>query len=174
VKPARRGKQRGREPADQPEPPLTVNGWRLYVWRDFRDRWRELRRAVEALRRKDPAGYQSAPAAKFLKTVRDLVLTEIPSDPGAERYRQGNTLGTKNRHWRRAKFHGRFRLFFQYSEKHRIIVYVWLNDDGTLRKEGARTDPYVVFQGMLARGAPPSDWDALLVECESWKSGDVT
>lgn len=42
-----------------------------------------------------------------------------------------------------------------------MIVYVWLNDEVTLRKVGAKTDVYAVFQRMLARGEVPSDIDAL-------------
>jgi toxin YhaV len=37
--------------------------------------------------------------------------------------RLGNTLGAEYRHWFRAKFFGRFRLF-QYDSEARIIVYV--------------------------------------------------
>lgn len=167
------GRNRSRDTA-APEPPLTINGWRIYVWPGFRERWVRMRTEVEALRRKDPNGYRSAPAARFLKTVRDIVLAEVPADPGAERFRHGNALGTANRHWRRVKFHRRFRLFFQYSQQHRIIIYAWLNAEGTLRKQGSKTDPYVVFESMLARGRPPSGWDALLAECDGWTAGDVS
>jgi toxin YhaV len=49
-------------------------------------------------------------------------------------------------------------LFYRFSSKPvRIIVHAWLNDEATLRKEGAKTDVYAVFQRMLARGEVPSD-----------------
>ncbi|MGQ0815981.1 MAG: type II toxin-antitoxin system YhaV family toxin [Gemmatimonadota bacterium] len=38
----------------------------------------------------------------------------------------------------------------------------------TLRKRGARTDPYVVFRRTLEAGAPPDDWDALIAACRTW------
>ena len=44
----------------------------------------------------------------------------------------------------------------------KVIVYVWLNDENTLRKAGARTEPYAIFAAMLARGAVPDDFDALV------------
>ena len=50
----------------------------------------------------------------------------------------GNTLGPEHRHWRRAKFLGRFRLFFRYSSKDRVIIYAWVNDQNTLLKAGGR------------------------------------
>jgi toxin YhaV len=154
-----------------PEPPLVVHGWTLYVYPPFAERWAALRAEVEAQRKRDPDGYRTSAAAKFLLLLRRLVLDEIPSDPAAERFRQGRTLGHAHRHWRRAKFLQRFRLFFRYHSEARIIVYVWLNDEHSLRKAGARTDPYRVFRDMLERGRPPTDWDSLVTACEAWTHG---
>jgi hypothetical protein len=69
-----------------------------------------------------------------------------------------------HRHWRRAKIGRRFRLFFRFDSKTKIIIFAWVNDEHTLRSSGAKTDPYVVFQKMLKSGHPPDDWDALLAE----------
>ena len=41
-------------------------------------------------------------------------------------------------------------------------MLTWLNDENTLRKEGATTDPYQVFASMLARGEIPDDWETLV------------
>lgn len=154
-------------------PPLVINGWKIYVWRDFRERWTALRTHVEELRRRDPEEYRTTSAAKFLSTLREIILKEIPANPAADVYRQGKSLGGTHRNWQRAKFHQRFRPFFRFSSKHRVIIYAWLNDEDTLRKSGARTDPYIVFRAMLSRGEPPSDWDALLAECKAWTEPDV-
>ena len=95
----------------------------------------------------------------------DLVLDEIPSDPAAASFRLGKTLGADYRHWRRAKFLGRFRLFFRCSSAHKVIVYAWINDESTLRKAGSRSDPYAVFEAAsLSRGEPPDDWAELMRE----------
>jgi toxin YhaV len=150
-----------------------VNGWQLFVWPEFAERWRALRVEAERLREKDPQSYRGTPATKLLAALRDAVLRDIPTNPGAERYRQGKTVGVEYTHWRRASFFERFRLFFRYSSRHRIIVYAWLNDENTLRKRGARTDPYVVFRGMLERGQPPDDWEGLIRACSEWKDADV-
>jgi toxin YhaV len=56
-------------------------------------------------------------------------------------------------------------LFFRFHTASRTIIYAWLNDENTLRKAGSQTDPYAVFHRMLERGAPPSDWDALVRAC---------
>jgi len=158
--------------ADRPRP-LVVNGWRLFVWPEFAERWNALREEVERLRRKHPGEYRGTPAAKLLAAVRDSVLRDIPANPGAERYRQGRTLGATYAHWRRVVLFERFRLFFRYSSQARIIVYAWLNDQRTLRKRGARTDPYVVFRKMLEGGTPPDDWDALLQASREWTSDEA-
>jgi toxin YhaV len=40
-------------------------------------------------------------------------------------------------HWRRAKFLSRFRLFFRYNSKAKVIIYAWVNEENTLRKAGS-------------------------------------
>jgi len=90
------------------------------------------------------------------------MLDIVPSDPSCAEYRQGNTLGVVNRHWRRAKIGRRFRLFFRYDSASKVIVYGWVNDEQTLRSAGSKNDPYAVFAKMLRRGDPPNDWDELL------------
>lgn len=161
--------------ANDPEPnaPLVVNGWTILVWTQFRERWIALRGEVARLRERDPAGYRQHPATKFLRYLSDIVLEHVPADPGAARFRQGNKLGARYRGWHRAKFNQRFRLFFRYSTTQKIIVYGWLNDDRTLRKEGARTDAYAVFGRMLERGQPPNDWDELVAACTAMSQADV-
>lgn len=51
----------------------------------------------------------------------------------------------------------RYRLFFRFASKPiKLIVYVWFNDDDTLRKAGSKTDVYEVFKSMLSRGQVPA------------------
>jgi toxin YhaV len=77
-------------------------------------------------------------------------------------FRQGNTLGKDNRHWFRAKFHERYRLFYRFSTKEKLIVYAWVSDEKTLRQAGSKTDPYSVFRRMLEAGDPPRSMEELL------------
>ena len=90
------------------------------------------------------------------------MMEAIPQDPSRVEYRQGNTLGVRYRHWRRARIGRRFRLFFRYDGRAKVIVYAWLNDERTVRSSGSKTDPYAVFARMLAQGSPPDDWDSLI------------
>jgi toxin YhaV len=127
-------------------------------------------RTVEALKKQQPKTYRNHPKTKLLKRVLDLILAEIPRDPNAAVFQLGNTLGPAYRHWRRAKFLGRFRLFFRFSSTHKAIVYAWVNDETTLRKAGAQSDPYAVFTRRLQEGNPPDNWEALFREAETAES----
>ena len=147
--------------------PLVINGWTLLFWSAFRDRWNAMRDAAREARDAYPTTYAHAPEVKFFRTVRDVVFKEIPTNPDHPQFRQGKTLGRAHTHWRRAKFHRRFRLFFRFHTASRTIIYAWLNDENPLRKAGSRTDAYALFHGMLERGTPPSDWDALMKACET-------
>lgn len=141
---------------------MVVNGWRLFVYPLFEQQLRRLADKVEALAAKDPIGYREHPTAKLLATVHRYIREVIPRDPNAAEFRQGNTLGPDNRHWFRAKFHERFRLFYRFSSKEKVILYAWVNDERTLRKSGSKTDPYEMFRAMLEAGDPPSSMEQLL------------
>jgi toxin YhaV len=141
---------------------MEAHGWRLFVHPLFQTQLDGLAKRVEKLASADPDGYTSHPATKMLATINHYVRDVIPRDPNSPEFRQGNTLGTDNRHWFRAKFHGRYRLFYRFSTEQKIVVYAWVNDEGSLRKSGSKTDPYVVFKAMLESGEPPNSFADLL------------
>ena len=149
--------------------PSTQPRWQLFVHPAFAETFDALVSEVKRLRAADAHGYKRHPKTKLLKRILDLIEVEIPRDPGASEYSLGNTLGPAHRHWRRAKFFGRFRLFFRYSSKAHVIIYAWVNDERTLRQVGGRNDPYSVFGGLLRKGRPPDDWDALVKEAAALK-----
>jgi toxin YhaV len=141
---------------------MESRGWRLFVHPLFEAQLQKLTKRVGRLASNDPRGYASHPAAKILATINHYIRESIPRDPNSPEFRQGNTLGTGNRHWFRAMFHGRYRLFYRFSTQHKIIVYAWVNDDESLRKAGSKTDPYAAFKAMLERGNPPNSFAELL------------
>src|SRR6185436_14074039 len=126
---------------------MEVNGWALYLHPLLESQIEDLLQKVKQI--KNPKERTAHPATKLLATINRYIQEIIPRDPNAPEFRQGNTLGSENRHWFRAKFHGRFRLFYRFSSKHKVIVYAWVNDESTLRKRGGKTDPYAVFRSML-------------------------
>jgi toxin YhaV len=140
---------------------MQVNGCTLYLHPLLRQQLETLAAGVEAIKAKDAPGYNQLPAAKLLATINRFIREIIPRDPGAAEFRQGNALGPDNRHWLRAKFHQRCRLFYRFSSREKIIIYAWVNDERTLRKAGSSTDPYAVFRAMLNAGNPPDAMTAL-------------
>lgn len=141
---------------------MKVNGWTLLFHDAVIAQLETLAAAVGRARKADAKTVAANANAKTLAALARLMLEVIPADPAKPEYRQGNTLGPEHRHWFRAKFFQRFRLFFRYDSRARLIVYAWVNDESTLRKAGGKHDPYAVFRRMLKSGNPPDDWDALV------------
>ncbi len=141
---------------------MESQGWRLFVYPLFQTQLEKLMTRAEKLASRDPRAYVSHPAVKMLATINHYVREVIPRSPNSPEFRQGNTLGPGNRHWFRAKFHRRYRLFYRFSSEQKIIVYAWINDEESLRKCGSKTDPYAVFRTMLEKGEPPNSFAELL------------
>lgn len=138
------------------------HGWTLLFHECLLDQLIQLEKAVARAKAQDPHGYESNANVKLFNALSALILDKVPQDPSLDEYRQGNTMGADYRHWRRAKIGRRFRLFFRFDSKSRIIVFAWVNDENSLRSSGSKSDPYALFQKMLGRGHPPNDWSALV------------
>jgi toxin YhaV len=147
--------------------PLTINGWSIFAHPLFIAQIEALTRQVEALKKRDPAGYVKKNANKRLTAISKLAFEVIPQDPTRPEYRQGNTLGDEHRHWLRAKFFQQYRLFFRYHAPSKVIIYAWVNDEDSRRAYESNDDAYRVFRKMLESGHPPDDWDQLLGEAHS-------
>lgn len=134
-----------------------VNGWRILLHPLV------LKRIQEWQARASKGDVRSH---KLLAGLNRLMLEVVPTDPGHPRFYLGHSLGPDYGHWRRAKMYQRYRLFFRFSSAHRSIVFIWINDENSLRTYGASTDAYATFQRMIERGTPPDDLDQLLRESE--------
>lgn len=148
-------------------PHLVVHGWTVFAHPLFLDQVEDLAREVRRLRRKDPRGFARKNAAKRLAAVVRLAFDVVPRDPSLPEYRQGNALGEEHRHWFRAKFFQQYRLFFRYHARSRVIVFAWVNDEGTRRAFESTDDACRVFRRMLGNGRPPDDWDRLVAEARA-------
>jgi len=146
---------------------MEVNGWRLFQHPLFKNQFDKLLAETERIKGQQPNTFQNHKTVKLLLRITQLISNEIPADPEHDRFNQGNTLGTNYRHWKRAKF-GRYRLFFRYDAKTKdkgkgkAIVYAWVNDENTLRKDGDKNDPYAIFARGLLRGEPPDSFEQLM------------
>jgi|SRR5271163_3453446 len=154
---------------------MIVNGWRLYQYKLFSDELNRLVAEVKKLQQSQPATYKDHPKTKRLARIRELILKKLPADPAHERWNQGNTLGTEHQLWKRAKFgQNRFRLFFRYDGPTKVIIYALVKNENTLRKEGDKNDPYVIFAKGLRKGDPPSDLAELLKRCTKIEAPEET
>lgn len=149
------------------------HGWTLLFHEGVIVQLRKLQEATARAEQNDPQGFEGNANVKLFRALSQLILDVVPGDPARDEFRQGNTLGTAYRYWRRAKIGRRFRLFFRYDSKSRVIIYAWVNDENTLRSAGSKSDPYSVFEKMLGRGNPPDDWDALIAATHSdWEESE--
>ncbi len=148
-----------------------ISGWTIFAHPVFLNQVNILLKEVERLKQKDPSTYQHKNATKRLAAIYKLAFNIIPSNPSLAIYRQGNTLGSERKHWLRAKFFQQYRLFFRYHEASKLIVYAWVNDEGTKRAYESKDDAYRVFSAMLKQGRPPDNWDALLQESRAYSKG---
>ncbi|WP_324727163.1 type II toxin-antitoxin system YhaV family toxin [Pseudomonas chlororaphis] len=142
-----------------------INDWALFGHPLFLNRLEALIEEVETLADENPDGFHRHPHYKLLEKVDNSIRGRVPANPSAPEYLQGNTLGKDCRHWRRVKagLPNRYRLFFQFrGDAPKSIIYAWLNDEATLRKDGSRTDVYVVFKAMLKGGEIPTNYDDLM------------
>jgi toxin YhaV len=149
---------------------MIANGWRLCYYRSFKAALDELEVVVTRLAADDPAGYKTHPKTKLLASVHRAVTQLVPANPDAPDFRLGKTLRADNTNWRRVKkgMPDRYRLFFRFaSSPVKVIVYVWFNDEDTLRKAGSKTDVYEAFKRMLARGVVPARIDELLSDSDA-------
>ena len=139
---------------------VEAHGWTILAHPLLLEQLEALVAAAEReARHRDSIG----PNTKLLAHLLDLAFDKIPRDPGHPAFRHGGALGDDRRNWFRGKTgNGRYRLFYRFQSSSRLIVYVWVNDETSLRTHGSATDAYTTFAKMLETGNPPSDWDALV------------
>jgi toxin YhaV len=146
---------------------LIVHGWTVFAHPLFLAQMDALIQQVEVFKQRDPIGYVKKNASRRLAAIAKLAFDVIPQDPARPEYRLGGTLGGDHKHWFRAKFFQRYRLFFRYHASSKVIVFAWVNDEDTKRAYESSDDAYRVFRKMLKTGHPPDDWMQLLQEARS-------
>ena len=136
----------------------TQKNWKPLTHKHFKYQLHRLIEEVAELRAKNPDTYLNNTKTKLLERVLKSIFETVPADPTAPDFRLGKTIGSKYKNWRRVKggLPDRYRLFFLFNTTDRKIVYAWMNDEFSLRKEGSKTDAYNVFQKFLDRGDIPA------------------
>ena len=123
----------------------------LFRYHDlYHQRIHALKEQVRRLKaRLTPEEFQQHEVVKFAARVRRADQEIIPRDPDREEYR---LHGVPRRYRRYKQGLRRYRLFFCFSKTPPVILYLYLNDEKHLRKEGSKTDPYEQFAQLVDKG----------------------
>lgn len=137
-----------------------INGWLVLARPAFARPYATLRDEARRLKETRSADvFARHPTVKLAASIHRLVTNIVPQDPDRPEFRLRGDLSA----FRRAKGFGlppRYRLFWTFSAQERVIIFLYLNDPRSLRKEGARSDPYEVFRRLLRRGEIGADFAA--------------
>lgn len=118
----------------------------------------DLMARVAALKeRLPPEEYVQHETVKLAARILRAEQAEIAEDPDRPEYRLRGEL-KKFRRYKRGL--GRYRIIFCFSKQPPLILMLYLNTEQSLRKEGARSDPYEEFKALLRQGKlshDPSD-----------------
>ncbi|MDR1380587.1 MAG: type II toxin-antitoxin system YhaV family toxin [Tannerella sp.] len=141
----------------------------------FSEQYKILENRLFFLASEFPDTFHTHEDVKFFKRIRTS-MDKCLEYPEANEYALGDTLarqkydgkllGKNYSNWRRIKNNmpPRYRLFFVFSSGERIVIFSWLNDGSSLRREGHKSDVYAVFAKLIAGGKIPSLFSALQQE----------
>jgi toxin YhaV len=93
--------------------------------------------------------FQQHPDVKFAVRLKNATMEVIPQDPDKNEYQLHGNLKKYRRYKKGLQ---RYRLFFTFSSKPPIILYLYVNDKSSLRKEGDKNDPYEIFSKLVDQG----------------------
>ena len=113
--------------------------WQFFYFRLFKATLDDLEQAVTRPAQQHSEDYKSHPKTRLLASVYKCITQLVPANPDHPDFRLSKTLGKEYTSWRRVKkgMPDRYRLFFRFaSSPVQLIVYVWFNDEDTLRKAG--------------------------------------
>ena len=110
----------------------------------------ELKRQVKDLHRKlSTTEFRQHEIVKLAYRIRKADQEIIPQDPNQLEYFLRGKLRKYRRYKRGLK---RYRIIFCFSSKPKIILYLYLNSEKHLRKEGSKSDLYEEFKKFVYRG----------------------
>ncbi|MBU0650318.1 type II toxin-antitoxin system YhaV family toxin, partial [bacterium] len=85
---------------------------------------------------------------KFAFRIRKADQEIIPENPNHRDYLLHGDL-KKYRRYKKGLM--RYRIMFCFSNSPKIILYLYINDEKHLRKEGSKTDPYEQFKSLVKK-----------------------
>ena len=119
-------------------------------------RKRELVSAVRSLKGSLPEkDFLCHPTVKLARWIVEADQFIIPLDPNHKDYSLKGVLKNYRRYKRGIQ---RYRLFFCFAQKPiAVIIYLYLNNEDTQRKDGDKKDPYYIFKKNVKKGVFVND-----------------
>ncbi|MDZ7641626.1 MAG: type II toxin-antitoxin system YhaV family toxin [Desulfurivibrio sp.] len=144
---------------------LVVHGWTVFAHPLFLAQLEALAQQVEAFEQKFPVEYVKKNATKRLAAITRLAFDVIPQDPARRNTgRATPSVTTQQALVQQPSSSSSTACSTVTTHRTKVIVFAWVNDEGTKRASESSDDAYRVFRKMLESGHPPDDWDQLLAE----------
>jgi toxin YhaV len=146
--------------------PRQFNGWRILFNEPFTTAYGDLSAKIRKLKLSlSPEEFKQHQDVKLFSSLYRVIYELVPDNPTHPDFRLDGQL----KKFRRVKGKGlpaRFRLFFIFMESTKTIVFLYMNDRRSLRKDGDPRDPYERFARLVQQGVIGSDFEENL---KIWK-----
>lgn len=134
---------------------MTKTKYLLKVHEFYRERVELLKQRVAKLKRTlSEKDFLQHEVVKLAFRIRRATFEVIPDDPDKPEYKLKGPL-KKYRRYKQGL--NRYRLMYFFSEQPPIIVYLYINDEKHLRKDGDKNDPYQEFSRLVDKGVFTAD-----------------
>ncbi len=127
----------------------TTRKYLLKVHKFYSEKVDNLKQEIKKLKASlDHETFLQHPDVKFAARLKKATQEIIPEDPDKKEYQLHGDLKKYRRYKQGLQ---RYRLFFTFSSKPPIILYLYVNDKSSLRKEGDKNDPYEIFTKLVKK-----------------------
>ena len=107
------------------------HGWTLLFHEGFIEQLRKVQAAAVPLSDSEPQQFDGDANAKLFQALSHRVMDAVPGDPSRDEFRYCNIAEPAHSIWRCARIGRRFRLFFRYDARAKVIVFAALKDRAT-------------------------------------------
>jgi len=107
------------------------HGWTLLFHEGLIAQLRMVQAATVQASESEPQRLDGNANAKLFQALSHRVMDAVPGDPSRDAFRHCNIAEPAHSNWRCAKIGRRFRLFFRYDARAKVIVFAALKDRAT-------------------------------------------
>ena len=104
------------------------HGWTLLFHEGFIEQLRKVQAAARPGISSEPQRLDGNANVMLFQALSHWVMDAVPGDPSRDAFRHCNIAEPARSNWRCAKIGGRFRLFFRYDARAKVIVFAALKE----------------------------------------------